>query len=106
MDRPSDMNFNGWFKAARCIDLNQLANEAFHLASRHPPTHSAPMLMTHPALLHIPFSIRARQLIQHVMADHDTAMAAMAESTTQMGTSEGTLVEREVDDSDFVRSSR
>jgi hypothetical protein len=43
--------------------------------------------------------------IQHVMANHDAAMAATAESTTQMDTSEGTLVEREVDDSDFVRSS-
>jgi hypothetical protein len=31
---------------------------------------------------------------------------ATAESMTQMSTSEGTLVEREVDDSDFVRSSR
>jgi hypothetical protein len=39
------------------------------------------------------------------MADRDAAMAAAAESTTQMGTSEGTLVEREVDDADFVRSS-
>jgi hypothetical protein len=39
-DRPSDMDFNGWFKAARCLDLNRLANEAFHLASRRPPTHS------------------------------------------------------------------
>jgi hypothetical protein len=33
-------------------------------------------------------------------------LTAAAKSTTQMGTSEGTLVEREVDDSDFVRSSR
>jgi hypothetical protein len=44
--------------------------------------------------------------IQHVMADRNAAMAAAAESTTQMGTSEGMLVEREVDDVDFVRSSR
>jgi hypothetical protein len=43
--------------------------------------------------------------IQQVMANHNAAMAAVAESTTHMGTSEGTLVEREVDDSDFVRSS-
>jgi hypothetical protein len=41
-DRPSDMDFEGWFKAAQCLDLNHLANEAFHLASRHPPTHSIP----------------------------------------------------------------
>jgi hypothetical protein len=43
--------------------------------------------------------------IQRVMADRDAAMATTAELTTQMGTSEGTLVEREVDDVDFVRSS-
>jgi hypothetical protein len=46
------------------------------------------------------------EFIQQVMANHDAAMAAIAESTTHTGTSEGTLVEREVDDSDFVRSSR
>jgi hypothetical protein len=39
-DRPGDTDFNSWFKAARCLDLNCLTNEAFHLASRHPPTHS------------------------------------------------------------------
>jgi hypothetical protein len=44
--------------------------------------------------------------IQHVMADCDAAMATAAESTTRTGTSEGTLVEREVKDADFVRSSR
>jgi hypothetical protein len=43
--------------------------------------------------------------IQQVMANRDTAMAAVAESTTHTGTSEGTLLEREVNDSDFVRSS-
>jgi hypothetical protein len=37
MDRPGDTNFNGWFKAARRLYLNRLANEAFHLASRCPP---------------------------------------------------------------------
>jgi hypothetical protein len=47
IDRPSDMDFDGWFKAARCLDLNRLANEGFHLASRHSPTHSAPTLMTY-----------------------------------------------------------
>jgi hypothetical protein len=35
-DRPGDTDFNSWFKAARCLDLNHLANEAFHLASRRP----------------------------------------------------------------------
>jgi hypothetical protein len=44
--------------------------------------------------------------IQYVMANCNTAIAAAAELTTQMGTSKGTLVEREVNDSDFVRSSR
>jgi hypothetical protein len=41
MDRPSDTDFQGWFKAARCLYLNRLANEAFHFASRRPLTHSA-----------------------------------------------------------------
>jgi hypothetical protein len=36
-DRPGDTDFNSWFKAAQCLDLNCLANEAFHLASRRPP---------------------------------------------------------------------
>jgi hypothetical protein len=33
MDRPQDRDFDGWFKAARRLDLNRLANEAFHYAS-------------------------------------------------------------------------
>jgi hypothetical protein len=44
--------------------------------------------------------------IQQIMANRDTAVAAAAELTTFMGTSKGTLVEREVDNLDFVRSSR
>jgi hypothetical protein len=43
---------------------------------------------------------------QRIMANRDTAMAAAAASTTQTETSEGTLVEREVNDTDFVRFSR
>jgi hypothetical protein len=31
--RLQDRDFNGWFKAARRLDLNHLANEAFHYAS-------------------------------------------------------------------------
>jgi hypothetical protein len=46
------------------------------------------------------------EFIQRIMANHNTAVAAAAESTTYMATSEGTLVEREVEDMDFVRSSR
>jgi hypothetical protein len=46
------------------------------------------------------------KFIQRIMANHDTAVAAAAESTIYIGTSEGTLVEREVDNVDFVRSSR
>jgi hypothetical protein len=42
--------------------------------------------------------------IQQIMANRDAAVAA-AELMTQMGTSKGTLIEREVDDLDFVRSS-
>jgi hypothetical protein len=44
--------------------------------------------------------------IQRIMANRDAAMAAAAASTTQTETAEGTLVEREVEDTDFVRSSR
>jgi hypothetical protein len=170
-DRPSDTDFNGWFKATQRLDLNRLVNEAFHLASRCPLTHSAPTPTTHaapprslfsflhshpptaatPAAMHTPSralppaipmdvdrtwtlkplaqtcyrcgqtghisrdcdlrrDVRHMMLdekdhfIQQIMANRDAAMAAAAVSTTQMSTSEGTLVEREVDDADFVRS--
>jgi hypothetical protein len=43
------------------------------------------------------------EYIQHVLANHDAAMAAAAGLTTHTATSEGTLVEREVEDVDFVR---
>jgi hypothetical protein len=43
--------------------------------------------------------------IQQIMANHDAAVAATAGLMTQAGTSKGTLVEREVDHADFVRSS-
>jgi hypothetical protein len=46
------------------------------------------------------------EFIQQIMANHDAAMAAAAGSMTLMDTSKGTLVEREVNDLDFVRSSR
>jgi hypothetical protein len=46
------------------------------------------------------------EFIQQIMANCDTAVAAAAGSTTQTDTSEDTLVEREVDDTYFVRSSR
>jgi hypothetical protein len=46
------------------------------------------------------------KFIQRIMANRDAAVAATAESTTYTGTSEGTLVEREVENADFVRSSR
>jgi hypothetical protein len=32
-DRPQDRDFDGWFKVACHLDLNHLANEAFHYAS-------------------------------------------------------------------------
>jgi hypothetical protein len=46
------------------------------------------------------------EFIQQIMANCDAVVAATAESTTHTGTREGTLVEREVDNMDFVRSSR
>jgi hypothetical protein len=45
------------------------------------------------------------KFIQHIMVNRDAEMAVVAESTTSACTSEGTVVEREVDESDFVRSS-
>jgi hypothetical protein len=45
------------------------------------------------------------EFIQCIMANRDAKMAVVAESTTSACTSEGTVVEQEVDDSDFVRSS-
>jgi hypothetical protein len=41
------------------------------------------------------------KFIQHIMANRDAPVAAAAESTNK-----GTLVDREVDDADFIRSSR
>jgi hypothetical protein len=46
------------------------------------------------------------EFIQHIMANRDAAVAAAAESTTHTGSSKGMLVDREVDDTDFIRSSR
>jgi hypothetical protein len=46
------------------------------------------------------------KFIQHILANRDAAMAAIAGSMTHTATSEGTLVEWEVDNSDFVRSNR
>jgi hypothetical protein len=171
-DRPQDRAFDGWFKVARCLDLNRLANEAFHYASRRPLTHPAPVPTTYSAPQRTPFSFirshpptaatpaamrapsrvlppgipmdvdRTRTLrplaqtcyhcgktghiskecnlrhdichmtldeqdefIQDIMANRDAAMAATAESTTHTGSDEGTLVDREIDDTDFIRSS-
>jgi hypothetical protein len=46
------------------------------------------------------------EYIQHVLANCNAAMAAIAESTTHTGSSEGMLVDREIDNTDFIRSSR
>jgi hypothetical protein len=56
MDRLQDRDFDSWFKAAHCLDLNRLANEAFHYASRRPLTHSTPTPTMYPALPCAPFS--------------------------------------------------
>jgi hypothetical protein len=45
------------------------------------------------------------EFIQNIMANRDAAVAATAESMTHTGSSEGTLVDREVDDADFIRFS-
>jgi hypothetical protein len=45
------------------------------------------------------------KFIQHIMANRNAAVAAAAESTTHMGSNEDTLVDREVDKADFIRSS-
>jgi hypothetical protein len=45
------------------------------------------------------------EYIQHVLANRDAAMATAVGSMTHTATSEGTLVEREVNESDFVRSN-
>jgi hypothetical protein len=45
------------------------------------------------------------EYIQHILANCDAAMAAAVRSMTHMATSEGTLVERDVDKLDFVRSN-
>jgi hypothetical protein len=52
IDRPKDKDFDGWFKAAQCLDLNCLTNEAFHYASRHSLTQSTPTPITHSTPLH------------------------------------------------------
>jgi hypothetical protein len=167
-----DRDLDSWFKAARRLDLNRLANEAFHYASQHPLTHSAPSPTTHSAPPHTPFSFlhshppttatpaamhtpsralppgipmdvdctrtlkplaqtcyccgktshiskecdlhhdirhmtldEQDEFIQNIMANRDAAVAAAAESTTHTGSSEGTLVDREVDDANFIRFS-
>jgi hypothetical protein len=61
MDRPKDRDFDGWFKATRRLDLNRLANEAFHYASRCPLTQSAPTPTTHSAPPQTPFSFLCSQ---------------------------------------------
>jgi hypothetical protein len=171
-DRQQDRDFDSWFKATRCLDLNCLANEAFHYASRRPLTQSTPTPMTHSAPPRTPFSFLHSHLptaatpaamhtpsralppgvpmdvdctrtlkplaqtcyrcgqtghtsrecdlchdvrhmtldeedefIQRIIADRDAAVAAAAELTTYKATSKDKLVEREVEDVDFVQSS-
>jgi hypothetical protein len=46
------------------------------------------------------------EFIQWIMANRNAAVAATAELMTEIETSKDALVERDVDDTDFVRSSR
>jgi hypothetical protein len=45
------------------------------------------------------------EFIQHILANHNAAMATAARLTTHMAMSEGTLVEQEVNELDFARSN-
>jgi hypothetical protein len=45
------------------------------------------------------------EFILNIMANRDTAITTVAELTTHTGSSEGTLVDREVNEVDFIRSS-
>jgi hypothetical protein len=45
------------------------------------------------------------EFIQHILANCNAAMATAARSTTHTAMSEGTLVELEVDESNFARSN-
>src|SRR3981189_1921171 len=169
-DRPADDDPDGWYKAARCFDLNQLANEAFHASSTErsapalhapdsrttysfactsaptqyfKPAHtSAPPLFRPTTPLHpgIPMDIDAQHAkastphtchrcgspnhlirdcprrfdVRHmcteeiddffatVLARHD---AIASGSSSAVSEAEGTVVEREVTEEDFVRHS-
>jgi hypothetical protein len=97
-DRPGDTDFNGWFKAARCLDLNRLANEASHLASRRPPTHSTPPATTHSAPPHTlhPHTLRSHSSahmlpplrpLQQCMLLHAHSLLAFQWTSTTLGPS-------------------
>jgi hypothetical protein len=45
------------------------------------------------------------EFIQHILANHDAAIADAAGSMTHMAMSKGTLVEQKVDKLDFARSN-
>jgi hypothetical protein len=45
------------------------------------------------------------KFIQNIIANRDAAMAAIAESTTHTGSDGGTLVDKDINDMDFIRSS-
>jgi hypothetical protein len=48
--RPSDVDYEGWYKAARRIDQARAANEAFQATSRsEPPKPKAPMIRPFPS---------------------------------------------------------
>jgi hypothetical protein len=85
----------------RTRTLKPLAQTCYHCGQTG---HISRDCNLHHDIRHI--TLEQDEFIQQIMANRDATVAAVAGLMNQIGTSEGTLVEREVDDSDFVRSSR
>jgi hypothetical protein len=85
----------------RTQTLKPLAQTCYHCGKT---SHISKECDLHHDICHITLD-EQDEFIQNIMANHNAAMAAVAESTTHTGSSEGTLVDRETDDADFIRSS-